>query len=90
MFQVERIILKGFTGMGLHEIETFDFTIEQMTTIILGGNGCGKSSLLAVYFPIAPSKTEFVDGGSYTNYAKVGDNRYKFFVKRQEIGRAHV
>lgn len=83
MFQVERIILKGFTGMGLHEIETFDFTIEQMTTIILGGNGCGKSSLLAVYFPIAPSKTEFVDGGSYTNYAKAGDNRYKFFVKRQ-------
>ena len=83
MFQVERIILKGFTGMGLHEIETFDFTLERTTTIILGGNGCGKSSLLAVYFPIAPSKTEFVDGGSYTNYAKVGDNRYKFFVKRQ-------
>lgn len=83
MFQVERIVLKGFTGMGLHEIETFDFTLEQMTTIILGGNGCGKSSLLAVYFPIAPSKTEFVDGGSYTNYAKAGDNRYKFFVKRQ-------
>lgn len=82
MFKVERIILKGFTGMGLHEIEVFDFKVTSMVTIILGGNGCGKTSLLAVYFPLAPSKTEFVDGGSYTNVAVCGDKRYKFFVKR--------
>ncbi|QVW28712.1 putative SMC domain containing protein [Erwinia phage pEa_SNUABM_8] len=83
MFKVERITLKGFTGMGLHEIETFDFKVESMTTIILGGNGCGKTSLLAVYFPLAPSKTEFTDGGSYTNIAMCDDKRYKFFVKKQ-------
>lgn len=83
MLKVERIILKGFTGMGLHEIETFDFTIGANVTIILGGNGCGKTSLLAVYFPIAPNKNEFRDGGSYTNIAQVNDDRYEFFVKRQ-------
>lgn len=82
MLKVERIVLKGFTGMGLHEIETFDFKVTSEVTIILGGNGCGKSSLLSVYFPLAPSKTEFSDGGTYTNYALVGDHRYRFFVRR--------
>lgn len=83
MLKVERIILKGFTGMGLHEIETFDFTLQSTVTIILGGNGCGKTSLLSVFLPLAPSKTEFRDGGSYTNYALVGDQRFKFHVKRK-------
>lgn len=83
MLKVERIILKGFTGMGLHEIETFDFSIRADVTIILGGNGCGKTSLLSVYFPIAPNKNEFRDGGSYTNIAVVDDTRYKFFVLRK-------
>lgn len=83
MLKVERIILKGFTGMGLHEIETFDFSIRADVTIILGGNGCGKTSLLSVYFPIAPNKNEFRDGGSYTNIAVVDDVRYKFFVLRK-------
>lgn len=81
MLQVERIILKGFTGMGLHEIEVFDFTITTKTTIILGGNGCGKTSLLNVFFPLCPAKTEFRDGGSYTNIALVDGQRFKFHVK---------
>lgn len=83
MLKVERIVLKGFTGMGLHEIETFDFTIHSPTTIILGGNGCGKTSLLSVFLPIAPSKSEFRDGGSYTNICLVNDHRYKFKVARK-------
>ncbi|EEL5958455.1 hypothetical protein C9Y08_23700, partial [Salmonella enterica subsp. enterica serovar Enteritidis] len=69
--------------MGLHEIETFDFTIHSPTTIILGGNGCGKTSLLSVFLPIAPSKSEFRDGGSYTNICLVNDHRYKFKVGRK-------
>ncbi|MGK7530118.1 hypothetical protein, partial [Salmonella enterica] len=83
MLKVERIILKGFTGMGLHEIETFDFTLKSTVTIILGGNGCGKTSLLSVFLPLAPAKSEFREGGSYTNYALVGDDRLKFEVLRR-------
>lgn len=83
MLKVERIILKGFTGMGLHEIETFDFTLKTMVTIILGGNGCGKTSLLSVFLPLAPAKSEFREGGSYTNYCVVGDDRFKFEVLRR-------
>lgn len=52
-YQVERIILKGYAGLGLHDIKEFDFTIRAKTMIVLGGNGCGKSSFLGVYFPIA-------------------------------------
>lgn len=86
MLKVERIILKGFTGMGLHEIETFDFTLMSDVTIILGGNGSGKTSLLKVFYPLAPPKTEFIDGGSYTNIARCGDDRYEFKVKREGNG----
>lgn len=82
MFKVERIILDGFTGLGLHEIKTFDFTVVNDITIVLGGNGCGKSSMLRVFLPVCPPKEDIRDGGSYTNYALVDEKRYKFFVYR--------
>ncbi|ANZ50371.1 putative SMC domain-containing protein [Erwinia phage vB_EamM_Phobos] len=82
MLKVERIILKGFTGMSLHDIAEFDFTIKSPITIILGGNGSGKTSLLSVYLPVCPPKEDFKDGGSYTNICLVNDTRYKFHVKR--------
>ena len=80
MFKVESITLTGFAGMELHEIKVFHLTLMSDITIILGGNGCGKTSLLSVYFPVAPSKAEFSDGGGYVNVAKCGDHRYKFEV----------
>lgn len=82
MLKVERIILDGFTGLALHEIRAFDFTIVNNITIVLGGNGCGKSSMLRVFLPVCPPKEDIKDGGSYTNISSVGDKRYKFFVYR--------
>lgn len=83
-YQVERIILKGYAGLGLHDIKEFDFTIRAKTMIVLGGNGCGKSSFLGVYFPIALAKTDFRVGGSYVNYSKRDDVKYRFSMKRTE------
>ncbi|QXO09635.1 hypothetical protein pEaSNUABM11_00211 [Erwinia phage pEa_SNUABM_11] len=83
MLKVERIILKGVTGMGLHEIAKFDFTITTPVTIILGGNGCGKTTLLSLYLPLCPAKTDLSDGGEYTNYSTVGIQRFKFHVRRK-------
>lgn len=80
MLKVEQIILTGFAGMELHEIKVFDMSLRSDITIILGGNGCGKTSLLSVFFPVAPSKAEFVDGGGYVNISQCGDHRYKFEV----------
>lgn len=82
MLKVERIILNGFTGMGLHEIEEFDFSINSPITIILGGNGCGKSTMLRVFLPLCPPKEDIKEGGSYTNISQVNDKRYKFYVYR--------
>lgn len=82
MFKVDRIVLKRFTGMSLHEIAEFDFTIKTPITIILGGNGSGKTSLLSVYFPVCPPKEDLMDGGSYTNYCQKDDTKYKCHVKR--------
>lgn len=82
MFKVDRIVLKRFTGMSLHEIAEFDFTIKTPITIILGGNGSGKTSLLSVYFPVCPPKEDLMDGGSYTNYCQMDDTKYKCHVKR--------
>lgn len=83
MLKVERIILKGITGMGLHEIAKFDFTVTTPVTIILGGNGCGKTTLLSLYLPLCPAKTDLHDGGEYTNYSTVGIQRFKFHVRRK-------
>jgi len=83
MLKVERIILKGFTGMGLHDIAKFDFTVTTPVTIILGGNGSGKSSLLSVYLPLCPAKSDLADGGEYTNFSLVGIQRFKFHVRRK-------
>ncbi|QXO09894.1 hypothetical protein pEaSNUABM38_00172 [Erwinia phage pEa_SNUABM_38] len=82
MFKVNRIKLKGFTGMALHDVAEFDFSIKTPITIILGGNGSGKTSLLSVYFPVCPPKEDLKDGGSYTNYCQMDDVRYKCYVKR--------
>lgn len=84
MYKVERIVLKGYAGLGLHDIKEFDFTIRAKTMIILGGNGCGKSSFLGVYFPIALAKTDFRVGGSYTNYSERDGVKYRFSMKRTE------
>lgn len=83
-YEVERIILKGFAGLGLHDIKEFDFTIRAKTVIILGGNGCGKSSFLGIYFPIAIAKTDFKVGGSYVNYSAKDGVKYRFSMKRNE------
>jgi len=84
MFKVERIVLKGFAGLGLHDIKEFDFSIRKKMMIILGGNGCGKSSFLDVYFPLALAKTDFRVGGSYVNFSEKDGIRYKFSMKRTE------
>lgn len=84
MFNVERIVIKDFAGLGLHDIKEFDFAILKKMMIILGGNGCGKSSFLDIYFPLAPAKTDFRVGGSYVNYCEKDEAKYRCSIKRTE------
>ena len=84
MFKVERIVIKDFAGLGLHDIKEFDFAILKKMMIILGGNGCGKSSFLDIYLPLAPAKTDFRVGGSYVNHCEKDDVKYRCSIKRTE------
>lgn len=62
-FEVERIILHKFTGMWLNDIETFDMTVKDFITLILGRNGSGKSRLMAQLSAFCPEKDDFFKGG---------------------------
>lgn len=86
MYKVERIVLKGFAALGLHGITEFDFSIKTSIMILLGGNGCGKSSFLDVYFPLCPAKTDFRVGGSYLNVSEIDGIRYRFTYRRTDTG----
>jgi len=62
------IYLKGFRPLLLAKIDSIELSIDKMTTLIIGTNGCGKSSLLreATPFPAQPS-----------NYLEEGEKRIK-------------
>lgn len=82
MLKVLSIRVKGFTPMRLNDIEEFTFDVLSDKTIILGGNGSGKSSLLRIFFPVAPNKNDFKDGGFYENTSVVDQATYLFRVER--------
>ena len=82
MFKVNRVRVQLFTGMWLKEIDEFDMRVNSPTTIIIGRNGCGKSRLLGVIYPVCPAKTDFRDGGSYLNESEIDGVNYKFYCKR--------
>lgn len=62
-FEIVSIELSGFTGMWLNDIKYFKMTVNEVITLILGRNGSGKSRLMKQLTPMAPSKSDFYDGG---------------------------
>lgn len=80
MFKLEKLILKGFDGLSLNQIETFEISKFQDINIILGRNGSGKSTIMGLFFPIAPAKRKFVDGGLYENISETTSGRLQFRV----------
>jgi len=62
-YQIESIELNGFTGMWLNDVKHFKMTLAEITTLILGRNGCGKSRLISVMNPLAAHRKELNDGG---------------------------
>lgn len=63
MYTIEEIELDKFLGMRLNNVTHFKMSVNSVYTLILGRNGCGKSRLMAMLNPLAPTKLDIGDGG---------------------------
>lgn len=61
--QIQRLQLSGYKRLGLSLIDYLDFAPQSDTQIILGTNGCGKSSILSELIPATVSINDFYKGG---------------------------
>lgn len=60
---IECLRLTGFNRFGLALINEIEITFTDVIQIILGRNGCGKSSLLGQLSPLPGEHIDFVKGG---------------------------
>ncbi len=60
---IEKLELKGYTRIALSGIEHMVFTPTSMVQLILGTNGCGKSSLLGELSPLPPQPSFYEKNG---------------------------
>lgn len=58
--------LKGFKRMKLNNVDTFSIRPTEPIQLILGTNGCGKSSLLGELTPLPPNPADYTKEGSKT------------------------
>jgi DNA repair exonuclease SbcCD ATPase subunit len=66
MYRILSLTLDGFKRIILNEIRKITITPSSNIQLILGTNGCGKSSLLDQLTPLPADKNDFFKGGSKT------------------------
>ena len=57
------LILDGFRGFRLRQINHFEYRPTQKTQVILGSNGAGKSSLMRELSPLPANAADYAKGG---------------------------
>ena len=73
---IEEIILVGYTRFNTDEIKTFRWKPQSSLSLVLGGNGSGKSSLLNELNPMPANRHDYEPGGSKTFICTLNDVRY--------------
>lgn len=73
----ESIELIDFDRMALNGIRRFKLTLDKMITLILGRNGCGKSSLLEQLTLMCPDKDDYSTGGGRIIWFVYNGRRYQ-------------
>lgn len=86
MLKINNIKLHKFLGMWLNHIEQFEINDINRYTLILGRNGCGKSRLMKILSLTAPSKEDFLEGGSKESEIESDNGTYKLLIKRTAKG----
>ncbi len=71
--------LIGFKPLALNYIESIELNFENPICLILGTNGCGKSSLLRELTPLPPTSSDYTELGE--KYIKIEFNNsiYEFY-----------
>lgn len=62
--RLKRLVLDGYRRLALSGIHHLDWTPTTAYQMILGTNGCGKSSLMSECSPLPASANDFIKGGS--------------------------
>jgi len=83
---IERIQLKYFVKMTLGDITELDYAMVEPLQLIIGANGCGKTSLLGVTNPMPGVPADYRDGG----YKKVwlSHNGNRFYLESTKLGKS--
>ena len=84
--EIEEIELDGFRGMQLNNVRTFRMRLDSPITVLLGRNGCGKSTLIRVMPPLCPNKKLFKVGGGRRLVVNSDRGRFELVNKRTAAG----
>lgn len=83
MYQIKEFEIENFVGMHLNNVSRFKLTSIADYNVILGRNGSGKSRLMGFLPPIAPNKSDLLEGGKrlqriesdHVNYRLISENQ---------------
>lgn len=73
---ITKLVLWGYKRLSLSGVEKLEINPRSPFQIILGRNGCGKSSVLDMLTPLPPAPAQFVKGGGKTIELEAGKNVY--------------
>ena len=88
-YKINVLELVGFRGLWLNRVKRFKMTTMSDIAVILGRNGCGKSSVMRIMSPLAPSKDEFNEGGYRLQEIESDKGRFQLKSIRQKSGMKH-
>lgn len=94
---IDELELCGFKRIALSCIERICITPTNAYQIFLGGNGCGKSSILDEWSPLPPNDNDFYENGfkrcsfrhneiRYTVLSTMGKKKHHSFIRHDDSG----
>lgn len=88
--RITKIFLKNYAPMALNEFESIEITIDKPTTLILGTNGSGKSSLLRICTPLPVPMGEFKENGEMILDLDYNGNSYSIISTYKRSARYNL